>query len=59
MSEWTFIGKTALLVIHMQNAICRAPSPLEFRRALPATRRTASSRTSRICSQPFAARVCR
>jgi nicotinamidase-related amidase len=30
MSEWTLTGKTALLVVHMQNAICRAPSPLEF-----------------------------
>jgi nicotinamidase-related amidase len=30
VSEWTLMGKTALLVIHMQNAICRAPSPLEF-----------------------------
>ena len=30
MSEWTLTGKTALIVVHMQNAICRAPSPLEF-----------------------------
>jgi nicotinamidase-related amidase len=29
-SEWTLIGRTALIVIHMQNAICKAPSPLEF-----------------------------
>ena len=30
MSEWTLIGKTALLVVHMQNAICKCPSPLDF-----------------------------
>jgi biuret amidohydrolase len=30
MSEWTLTGKTALIVVHMQNAICKAPSPLEF-----------------------------
>ena len=30
MSEWTLTGKPALVVIHMQNAICKAPSPLEF-----------------------------
>jgi ureidoacrylate peracid hydrolase len=30
MSEWTLAGTTALVVIHMQNAICKAPSPLEF-----------------------------
>jgi nicotinamidase-related amidase len=29
MTEWTLVGKTALLVVHMQNAICKAPSPLE------------------------------
>jgi nicotinamidase-related amidase len=29
MSEWKLIGKTALLVVHMQNAIVKAPSPLE------------------------------
>lgn len=30
MSDWTLTGKPALVVIHMQNAICTAPSPLEF-----------------------------
>jgi nicotinamidase-related amidase len=30
MSEWTLIGKPALIVIHMQNAICKSPSPLDF-----------------------------
>jgi nicotinamidase-related amidase len=30
MSEWTLTGKPALVVIHMQNAICKAPSALEF-----------------------------
>ena len=29
MSSWTLEGKPALLVIHMQNAVCKAPSPLE------------------------------
>jgi nicotinamidase-related amidase len=29
VSEWTLIGKPALVVIHMQYAICKAPSPLE------------------------------
>lgn len=29
MHEWTLVGKTALLVVHMQNAICKTPSPLE------------------------------
>jgi nicotinamidase-related amidase len=29
MSGWTLAGKPALLVIHLQNAICKAPSPLE------------------------------
>jgi nicotinamidase-related amidase len=29
MSEWELVGKTALLVLHMQNAIVKAPSPLE------------------------------
>lgn len=29
MTEWTLTGSPALVVIHMQNAICRAPSPLE------------------------------
>jgi nicotinamidase-related amidase len=30
VSEWTLIGKTALVVVHMQNAICKSPSPLDF-----------------------------
>jgi nicotinamidase-related amidase len=29
MSEWTLVGKTALLVVHMQNSVCKLPSPLE------------------------------
>jgi nicotinamidase-related amidase len=29
MSEWEMVGKPALLLVHMQNAICKAPSPLE------------------------------
>jgi nicotinamidase-related amidase len=28
-SEWELVGKTALLFVHMQNAIVKAPSPLE------------------------------
>jgi nicotinamidase-related amidase len=30
VSEWTLVGKAALLVVHMQNAICKSPSPLDF-----------------------------
>ena len=30
MSDWTLIGKTALVVVHMQKAICQSPSPLDF-----------------------------
>jgi nicotinamidase-related amidase len=30
VSEWTLSGKTALVVVHMQNAICKSPSPLDF-----------------------------
>jgi ureidoacrylate peracid hydrolase len=30
VSEWTLIGKAALVVVHMQNAICKSPSPLDF-----------------------------
>lgn len=30
MSDWTLVGKTALVVVHMQNAICKSPSPLDF-----------------------------
>ena len=30
MSDWTLIGSTALLIVHMQNAITRSPSPLDF-----------------------------
>jgi nicotinamidase-related amidase len=29
MSDWTLIGKPALLIVHMQNAIVKTPSPLE------------------------------
>lgn len=29
MSEWSMVGKPALLLVHMQNAICKAPSPIE------------------------------
>lgn len=29
MSEWQMVGKPALVLIHMQNAIVKAPSPLE------------------------------
>lgn len=29
MSEWQLAGKTALLLVHMQNGITKAPSPLE------------------------------
>jgi nicotinamidase-related amidase len=29
MDEWRLEGKTALLLVHMQNAIVKAPSPLE------------------------------
>jgi nicotinamidase-related amidase len=28
-SDWELVGKTALLFVHMQNAIVKAPSPLE------------------------------
>jgi nicotinamidase-related amidase len=30
VTEWTLTGRTALVVVHMQNAICKSPSPLEF-----------------------------
>ena len=30
MGEWTLVGRTALVVVHMQNAICKSPSPLDF-----------------------------
>jgi nicotinamidase-related amidase len=30
MSDWTLAGKPALLIVHMQNAICTSPSPLDF-----------------------------
>lgn len=29
MSDWKLVGKPALVLVHMQNAICKAPSPLE------------------------------
>jgi nicotinamidase-related amidase len=30
MSEWKLVGKTALLIVHMQNAVIKSPSPLEI-----------------------------
>ncbi len=30
MSEWTMAGKPALLIVHMQNAVVKTPSPLEM-----------------------------
>ena len=30
MSEWTLVGNAALVVVHMQNAICKSPSPLDL-----------------------------
>jgi nicotinamidase-related amidase len=29
MGDWMLAGKTALFVVHMQNSICKSPSPLE------------------------------
>jgi nicotinamidase-related amidase len=29
MSEWSLVGKPALVVVHMQNSVVKAPSPLE------------------------------
>ncbi len=29
MSDWKIVGNPALVLVHMQNAICKAPSPLE------------------------------
>ena len=29
MTEWKMVGRPALLLVHMQNAICKAPSPIE------------------------------
>ncbi len=29
MSDWTLAGKAALLIVHMQNAVVKTPSPLE------------------------------
>lgn len=29
MSEWELTGRPALLLVHMQNSICKTPSPLE------------------------------
>ena len=29
MSKWSLVGKPALMVVHMQNSVCKAPSPLE------------------------------
>jgi nicotinamidase-related amidase len=30
MSDWTLTGKAALLIVHMQNAVVKTPSPLEM-----------------------------
>ena len=30
MSDWTLVGKPALLIVHMQNAVVKTPSPLEM-----------------------------
>jgi nicotinamidase-related amidase len=30
MADWTLTGRTALLIVHMQNAITKSPSPLDF-----------------------------
>lgn len=30
MSDWEMVGKAALLVVHMQNAVIKTPSPLEI-----------------------------
>ena len=30
MSEWNLVGRPALLIVHMQNAIIKTPSPLEM-----------------------------
>jgi hypothetical protein len=30
MSDWTMAGKPALLIVHMQNAVVKTPSPLEM-----------------------------
>jgi nicotinamidase-related amidase len=30
VTDWMLIGRTALVVVHMQNAICKSPSPLDF-----------------------------
>ena len=30
MSDWTMAGKAALLIVHMQNAVVKTPSPLEM-----------------------------
>lgn len=29
MNEWSLVGRPALVLVHMQNSICKAPSPLE------------------------------
>lgn len=29
MNDWQLVGKPALLVVHMQNSVCKTPSPLE------------------------------
>jgi nicotinamidase-related amidase len=30
MTDWTLTGKSGLIVVHMQNAICKSPSSLDF-----------------------------
>jgi nicotinamidase-related amidase len=29
VSDWTLVGKAALVVVHMQNAVCKSPGPLD------------------------------
>ena len=29
MGDWSLVGKPALVIVHMQNSVCKAPSPLE------------------------------
>ena len=38
MSEWKLVGKPALLLVHMQNAICKEPSPIQAMGHARATR---------------------
>ncbi len=38
MSEWSLVGSPALVVVHMQNSVVKAPSPLEVMGHCRATR---------------------